>query len=527
MMIRRFPFKPFLRSASLLLLPAFCLLFAACGDDGKDEIQADGDEFPKGPIFMNEVDCHGRDWVEIGNRSDEDVDLGGWIFSDSLTDASHFYTIPAGSVVKPDGYLAVKQLKDTEAGFSFGIKCGKDTVYLLDANKDVKDKTALGEVAEGFTWGRLPNYTGSWQVTEPSQGEKNKEPEDLAEVLFDPLAVATVTITLSEQAKTSLVASPYDYVQGDVTVTTKDGANGPATVGVRLKSGYSFQPLDKKASFKIKFNEVNSSLRVLGLKDIILNSMVDDASMMHETVAYRLFREAGLPAPRTGYAWVKLNDQDYGLYVIIEKYDDVFASRNYNSTQHIYEGSADLYTEKLAKFEADEGDETDTQDLQGLIDAAGKTAQNGWYDAVSAVSDIGEFAAFFAMEHYVGHRDGYSLAANNFFLHSTDKGKFTLLPWGTDRTFAEKPAFYECSSLLCTRCMEVNDCKTLYGQALDDITSKTEDLGLESWISQIQTVVQSYVEKDTKKSCTNEEQLQAVQSLKTYLAGRNAEAVGK
>ena len=53
---------------------------------------------------------------------------------------------------------------------------------------------------------------------------------------------------------------------------------------MRLKGQASFRPLGKKAAFKVKFPEAN---RLLGLKSMTLNNMVQDASMVHETLGCR------------------------------------------------------------------------------------------------------------------------------------------------------------------------------------------------------------------------------------------------
>ena len=58
-----------------------------------------------------------------------------------------------------------------------------------------------------------------------------------------------------------------------------------------------------------------SGQRFLGLKKLTLNNMVQDASMVHEGLAYRAFRAVGVPAPRTGYAFVRLNGSAYGVYL--------------------------------------------------------------------------------------------------------------------------------------------------------------------------------------------------------------------
>ena len=49
--------------------------------------------------------------------------------------------------------------------------------------------------------------------------------------------------------------------------------------------------------------------------------------MIHETLGYEVLRAAGVPAPRTGFAYVRVNGVGYGLYLDLETYDDVSLPR--------------------------------------------------------------------------------------------------------------------------------------------------------------------------------------------------------
>ena len=118
-------------------------------------------------------------------------------------------------------------------------------------------------------------------------------------------------------------------------------------VGIRLKGGTgSFRPLSGKAAFKIKFNFENpkgeKGKKFLGLKKLTLNNMVQDPSMIHENLIYQAFRAVGVSASRTGYAYVRVNGDDYGLHLNIENVDDVALGKRFGTfqkpPQHLYEG---------------------------------------------------------------------------------------------------------------------------------------------------------------------------------------------
>ena len=74
--------------------------------------------------------------------------------------------------------------------------------------------------------------------------------------------------------------------------------------------------IDEKAAFKVKFAKTDL---LLGLKNLTLNNMAQDPSMVHEALGYEVLRAAGLPAPRTGFAYVRVNDaRATALYLNLE-----------------------------------------------------------------------------------------------------------------------------------------------------------------------------------------------------------------
>lgn len=172
---------------------------------------------------------------------------------------------------------------------------------------------------------------------------------DPAAPLFEPEAVAAIELTLPE-ASIAALEDPEKrekYQDGAFSLAMTDGTpiggeepSAPIDVGIRLKGGRgSFRPLTGKAAFKIKFNHSVKGQTFLGLKTLTLNNMVQDPSMLHEALAYEAFRAASIAAPRTGYAYVRVNGEDYGLYLNVETLDDVALPRWFEATGHLYEGA--------------------------------------------------------------------------------------------------------------------------------------------------------------------------------------------
>ena len=489
-------------------------------DTGEPESQTSGPH----PV-LNEVDVRGRDWIELYNPHDEDVDVSGYKVSDDPSRDSHVWTLPPGSVVPKRGFSVVKEEKNPGdgTGFPFGIKKG-ETVYLLAPDGSVLEKVTVGDPPEGTTWGRYPDGSGDWQVTAPTQGAPNELVYDLDQILFDPANVILIELTLPKESYDVLKQEPYEYVRGSVRLTSRGQTFEARDIGIRLKGGQSFKPITEKAAFKLKIDEFQKGRKFLGLRRLTLNNLVDDPTAMRETLAYKVFREASLPAARTGYATVRVNGEPYGLYVVLEAYDEEAMHRWFKNTRHVYEGSVDLYKGQAQSFDVDVGSKNDRSDLEALIAAINDAPAETWYDEVSYVADLYQMIGMWVAENYVGQTDGYAAAANNYFLHSNKKGYFRMLPWGMDRTFVERPKMPSGSSILVTRCTELKRCEDAYRIRLGLLLKVVKGLELEKLVDELDAVVRPELEDDPRKPYSLEEHDQAVSKLRDYLEQRQKDA---
>lgn len=293
---------------------------------------------------------------------------------------------------------------------------------------------------------------------------------DDAAALYDPGAVTTVDLGLTEAAKQALRDDPRTYTDATLTLTVGDQQIGPYAIGAKLKGMNTFRSIDGKAAFRLKFAYSVPKQKILGLKSLTLNNLTSDYSMVRETISYGIFRAAGVPAPRTGYAYVRVNDEPFGFYVNVEPYDSVSLDRLFpQGTQHLYEGNSDADVDVFAReyFEVDEGNEDDQADLDALI--AATDADGDFSDNVAGVADLTEMTNMWATESFVGHWDGYSVGfyPSNYFLHSDPSGVFRMLPWSTDQTLStSNPEIGAGVSRLITKCNDDTSCWNQWKTAL-------------------------------------------------------------
>ena len=352
--------------------------------------------------------------------------------------------------------------------------------------------------------------------------------------MYEPSTVAVIDLTLSPEAIAGLEAEPEEYVKGAFTLAFGDGTPqgiGPPSsqrnVEVRLKGnvGGSFRPLTGKAAFKLKFKK---SEPFLGLRKMTLNNMVQDPSMIHEILAYEAFRAAGVPAPRTGYAYVRLNGQDYGLSLNVEALDSVWLESTFGpgALGHLYEGAlgTDLALGGAAAFEVDEGDPGSRADLEALIAAVAGDGEP-FSQRIDGLADLPEMIRMWAVEKYIGHLDGYAgteapLLPNNFYLYADPAGEFQMLPWGTDATWVEHLPFEEDAGLLFDECIVDSACVRMYRESLVAAGEAIEARDLDSVAQAAAELLRPWQEIDPRREYGSEAIERAVEETREFVARR-------
>lgn len=348
--------------------------------------------------------------------------------------------------------------------------------------------------------------------------------------LFDPRAVMDVDIGLAATAMQALRTAPFEYVEG--TLSIDGGAAQP--VGVRLKGGGdgdpangSFQPLDDKPSFKIDVNRVVDCAHLHGLEKLTFNSMLQDPSRLHEWLGYRLFSLVGVPAPRIGWVSLRLNDQDYGLYLNVEAYDQrAFLDREFESTGHLYEEDlqSDFTLAGFGGFEVDRGDPDDLGDLLAAATVlAGHAPEEDLRAATAHAFDWDRIVAFLATERFIDHWDGYSGQVHNYLAHSNATGRFTLLPWGLDMAFRDSTEdLHAGGGVVFDVCLADAGCRAAFDAVLADLRALLADQEIATEVQAVAALLLAEVATDWRSPWTLDEHAAAAADLLDFIASREA-----
>jgi hypothetical protein len=270
--------------------------------------------------------------------------------------------------------------------------------------------------------------------------------EDPSARIFALDAVREVDISLSAESISALESDPWTYVPGDLTF---DGVR-LANVGVRLKGRIgSYRSLSGKAGFKIDLNVFDKGRDFHGLERLTFSNMVQDPSFVHEPAAYRVYEAMGIKVPRIGYAWIRVNGQEFGLYENVEAYDENFLARVFEDpTGNFYDGDyylwpdrsytlIDFSTSSQDYFVLDEGVDVGLADIRAItaaIDAT--TGTDAFYETLGGLVNWERHLAFWAVENWVAQYDGYTYNSNNFRVYfNPATGLAEMLPWDHDWAF--------------------------------------------------------------------------------------------
>ncbi len=260
---------------------------------------------------------------------------------------------------------------------------------------------------------------------------------------------------LISEIQTGCLAQPfadiYSWFPAQVTV---DGETH-ADVGVR-KKGFLGSLSAEKPSLKLRFDKYVAGQTLGGaMERMTLNNGIQDDSKINTCLAYQIFADAGLPAPRCNFATVSVNGQKMGLYVHVEEIKPPFLERHFaDPGGNLYEGAVSDFRpgwrgtlEKRTNEEA-----ADWSDIDAVIAALQDPTPAG-LEALGTIVDLDRFLSFWATEVLVGHWDGYVGNRNTCHFDRQPNSLIEFIPWGVDQVFsledAPIPLMISASPALC------------------------------------------------------------------------------
>jgi spore coat protein H len=229
-------------------------------------------------------------------------------------------------------------------------------------------------------------------------------------------------------------------------------------VGVRYKGNGTFMRSRNslKRSLKIDLDRYVQGQKLAGLAKWNLHNCVTDPSWMNEVMSHRLFRDAGVPAPRTAYARLfvtvpgKFDRRYFGLYSVVEDIDKHFAAEVFGTKdgaifKPVTPNLFDYLGEDWGRYNQTYDPKTalPAADRRRLIDLARlvtRASDTEFAQRIGSYLDLEEFARFMAVTTWLPTLDSLLALGQNYYVYLHPKtGKLQFLPWDLDHSFGQFP----------------------------------------------------------------------------------------
>jgi hypothetical protein len=408
-----------------------------------------------------------------------------------------------------DEELDAESVPSEPAAEDAGIETGPDAAPPKPANPPRQDASAPPTKDAGAVDAAFPDLYDPATIPE-------------FELSFDAAALAILSSTAEADRET--------WVHG----TLKFGSMTFSDVGVRRKGSRTFRALPQKASFKVKLNKYVKGQKLYGLEELTLNNQISSYTFVTERLTYHFFRALGLPAQRANTAKVKINGEDFGIYLNLETPDEQFLERVFGAkAKTLYESNwgSDWLPGHEAGFEIDVEDPAapvgTKPDLTALFQKVQSATDANLLADVAPRLHTTAWLRFSAAEGVVAQWDGYGFAkagAHNYFLAGDTDGKFSLVPWSTDTTLHEGEGPVDMTMplniTLLTRCKQSVTCWATYKTEAAKVIDTFEQLDLVALAKVWHAQVDPLVRADPKREASIGYYEQRTTALYAWLAAR-------
>lgn len=381
----------------------------------------------------------GMDWFELYNNSEDRIFVSDYQIIDESDDIE---PIDLPDVELLAGEYLVIYATDTDPG-SYFVPFGLGNNDELSLLKDDETVDYLNwdasDVPEGYSFGLKLDETGNtygWDddTLEPTQGADN-----MSAVAFDASVVKDLYINISTDNWQSILSNPEAEEYHETAITFNDVTLD--SVAIRTKGGSSLrsvaQSTSDRYSFKVDINEYVDGQKFFGLKKFTLQNSFNDPSYMREVFAYDLLKEMGVATPQHAFVNVYVNNELFGLYLMVEAIDGEFLENNFSNA------NGDLYKP--------DGVGSDLVWLSGNIESYSdinlqtneETTDNGAFlnfvselDSGSTdVIDVDGLLRYMSVSVALSNLDSYhGTLAHNYYIYEQDN-IFSLLPWDFNESF--------------------------------------------------------------------------------------------
>ncbi len=247
--------------------------------------------------------------------------------------------------------------------------------------------------------------------------------------------VIEINIEMSDEVFDEIKKDPESKTMHEASVTI-DGQRFDK-IGIKVKGSSSLKRAISwgtyRFPFELKLDEFESGVNFNSANSIKLNNCVGDR-ILAEYNAYEICRSMDILCPDCSFAFVKINGEDWGLYLAVETVNKNFCKRHFGGVLEgsLYksttteDGEKAIYSEWLGELET----KITNDNNKTLLDTINGLKNNDY----EKVLDTDTLLKYYAVSMAVGDTDSMLCRTSNFYLYCID-GKTIVIPWDLDNAF--------------------------------------------------------------------------------------------
>ncbi|MFH1748905.1 MAG: CotH kinase family protein [Planctomycetota bacterium] len=199
--------------------------------------------------------------------------------------------------------------------------------------------------------------------------------------------------------------------------------------------------------FEDDYPEIDDQ-RFFGFKELALSNNFRDPSFLREKVVHDIFREAGVPSPRTAFyrMYVDFGEGSmyFGLYTMTEVPDDPMLETQFGADSgNLYKpegiGATWVSFDEESFPKKTNKSTEDWSDVEAAIAAlhADRSDPAAWRAGLEATLNVDEFLRWLAVNTLIQNWDSYGNTPQNYYLYSdpADADCLYWIPWDCGEAF--------------------------------------------------------------------------------------------
>lgn len=383
-------------------------------------------------------------------------------------------------------------------GFTYLVSCISKNNLKIDESTSNNTKHGSDETVSKddlYTIDDVKKDDGKYEINSDTQG---KAKEGTYAKLFNKETIQDVKISIDENNWNYLLQNAIDKP----TVLASSVSIGDDTVkyvGIKTKGNLTLKEVwnssSDRFSFTINFgkyintdNGYTDKQNLYGLRKVALNNIYGDATLMKEYLSYELMTRMGIPTPEYSLVNLYINDEFYGVYMMVESIDSSLTQRTLGEKSDylvkpessggdlIYDNSLDEYINDDGEFDFSsiiydnsgniiypndksnplykynglwENDEDTFEDIVDMLPTIFKWMKtlnelnntnnpntDDYKLALEEIIDVDSLIRYFAVNTYLVNLDSYqSEKMQNYALYINETGEATIIPWDYNYSF--------------------------------------------------------------------------------------------